>query len=134
MPSHVRIDGGFAIVAAAPGQQSEPQYWSWNWFGENPPDGGNKGPVIFQAVPKNPEFGGNNTARNVLMTYDVTTCRAGPDEPGSPEVSTSLSRDSPRMTLIIAILICLREGNFIGAAMLRSRLIILMNSRSQSSA
>jgi hypothetical protein len=37
-------------------------------------------------VPKNPEFGGNNTARNVLITYDVTTCRAGPDEPGSPEV------------------------------------------------
>jgi hypothetical protein len=46
MPSHVRIDGGYTIAA-----QPEPQYWSWNWFGDNPPpEGGNKGPVIFQEV------------------------------------------------------------------------------------
>jgi len=80
MPSHVRIDRGFIVGA------DQTAYFSWNWFGDDPPDGSNKGPVVFQAVPKNPLQGGNNSATNVLATHDLAVCRAGPGEPGSPEV------------------------------------------------
>jgi hypothetical protein len=76
MPIRWSIDRGFTIAA------NETQYWWWNWFGEGP----NKGPVIFRASPKGKGEKGNNTARNVLVTYDFDKCRGGPGEDHAPEV------------------------------------------------
>jgi hypothetical protein len=76
MPIRWVIDRGYTIAA------HETQYWWWNWFGEGGP---NKGPVIFRASPKG-KGGGNNTARNVLVTYDFAKCRGGPGEDHAPEV------------------------------------------------
>jgi hypothetical protein len=77
MPSHLRIDRGFTIGA------NQTQFWNWNWFGEAGP---NRGPVIFRAMPKGPGQGGNNTVRNVLVTFDPAECRGGPGDPSAPEV------------------------------------------------
>ena len=77
MPSYLRIDRGFTIGA------NQTQFWNWNWFGEAGP---NKGPVIFRAMPKGPGQGGNNTVRNVLVTFDPAECRGGPGDPSAPEV------------------------------------------------
>jgi hypothetical protein len=38
------------------------------------------------AVPKGISQGGNNTARNVLVTYDFAMCRGGPGDDHAPEV------------------------------------------------
>jgi hypothetical protein len=78
VPFRFLIDRGFTIAA------QDTQYWNWEWFGD--PNGPNKGPVIFRALPKGPSQGGNNTARNVLVIYDFAKCRGGPGEPNAPEV------------------------------------------------
>jgi hypothetical protein len=81
MPFHFRIDHNYSIAANAT------QFWNWNWFGASGPAGGpNKGPVLFAAVPKGPSQGGNNTARNVLLTFDIAVCRGGPGDANAPEV------------------------------------------------
>ena len=77
MPIHFRVDRQFTIAA------NDTQYWWWNWFGETGP---NKGPVIFRAMPKGPAQGGNNTSKNVLVTYDFAECRGGPGDPSAPEI------------------------------------------------
>ena len=77
MPIRWQIDRGFTIAA------NETQYWWWNWFsdaGSGSGQGPNKGPVIFRASPKGPAQGGNNTAKNVLVTYDFAKCRGGPGD------------------------------------------------------
>jgi hypothetical protein len=78
MPIRWQIDRGFTIAAGTT------QYWNWNWFSEA--GGPNKGPVMFRATPKGRSQGGNNTARNVLVTYDFAKCRGGPGDPSAPEV------------------------------------------------
>jgi hypothetical protein len=77
MPIRWSIDRGFTIAA------NETQYWWWNWFGDGGP---NKGPVIFRASPKGKGEQGNNTARNVLVTYDFAKCRGGPGDDHAPEI------------------------------------------------
>jgi hypothetical protein len=76
MPFRYRIDRGFTIAA------NSTQFWNWGWTGPGQGEP-NKGPVIFRAVPKGPGQGGNNTVKNVLITYDFATCR-GPQP--SPQV------------------------------------------------
>ena len=82
MPIRWQIDRGFTIAAG------ETQYWYWEWWSDagQGPDGPNKGPVIFRALPKGPAQGGNNTAKNVLVIYDFAKCRGGPGDPSAPEV------------------------------------------------
>jgi hypothetical protein len=76
MPIRWQIDRGFTIAAG------QTQYWWWNWFGEGP----NKGPVIFRASPKAKGQGGNNTAKNKLVTYDFAKSRGGPNDQNAPEM------------------------------------------------
>lgn len=83
MPIRWSIDRGFTIAP------NETQYWWWNWFadaGSGQGQGPNKGPVIFRASPKGPGQGGNNTAKNVLVTYDFAKCRGGPGDDHAPEM------------------------------------------------
>ena len=75
MPIRWQIDRGYTIGA------NSTQYWSWNWFGEGP----NKGPVIFRASPKG-KGGGNNTAKNKLVTFDFAKSRGGPGDTSAPEM------------------------------------------------
>jgi hypothetical protein len=77
MPIRWQIDRGFTIAA------NTTQQWWWNWFGDSGP---NKGPVIFRASPKGKSQGGNNTARNILVTYDFAKCRGGPGDQAAPEM------------------------------------------------
>jgi hypothetical protein len=77
MPSHIRINRGFTIAP------NTTQPWVWNFFGSGGP---NKGPILIRAVPKGQGQGGNNTARNVLVTYDFAVCRGGPGDQNAPEV------------------------------------------------
>ena len=51
-----------------------------------PGTGPNQGPIVFRAVPKGISQGGNNTVRNVLVTYDFAMCRGGPGDDHAPEV------------------------------------------------
>ena len=81
MPVHWRIDRGFTIGALLT------QQWNWNFFTDTAPGTGpNQGPIVFRAVPKGKSQGGNNTARNVLVTYDFAMCRGGPGDDHAPEV------------------------------------------------
>jgi hypothetical protein len=82
MPHRYRFDSGDTI---GPGQTL---LWEWNFFTNRLPNTGpNQGPVVFRAVPKGPGQGGNNTAANVLVTYDFAMCRGAPgDYPQAPEV------------------------------------------------
>jgi hypothetical protein len=77
MPIRWQIDRGFTIAAGTT------QQWWWNWFGDSGP---NKGPVIFRASPKGKSQGGNNTARNILVTYDFAKCRGAPGDQNAPEI------------------------------------------------
>jgi hypothetical protein len=45
-----------------------------------------KDPSFFERSQKGPAQGGNNTAKNVLVTYDFAKCRGGPGDPSAPEV------------------------------------------------
>ena len=76
MPIRWSIDRGYTIAP------NETQYWWWNWFGDSP----NRGPVVFRASPKGKGQQGNNTAENVLVTYDFAKCRGGPGEDHAPAV------------------------------------------------
>lgn len=81
MPHRFRIDGGWTIGA------HQTQFWNWNFFTDHLPNTGpNQGPVVFRAVPKGPGQGGNNTFKNVLVTYDFAMCRGGPGDDHAPEV------------------------------------------------
>jgi hypothetical protein len=81
MPFRYLVDRGFTIGA------EQTRYWNWNWFTDpGPIPGANKGPVIFRALAKGRSEGGNNTARNVLVTYDFAKCRGGPGDDHAPEV------------------------------------------------
>ena len=70
MPIRWSINRGFTIAP------NETQYWWWEWFDDTP----NRGPVIFRASPKGRGQQGNNTAKNVLVTYDFAKCRGGPGD------------------------------------------------------
>jgi hypothetical protein len=75
VPVHWRIDRGFTIGTLLT------QQWNWNFFTDTAPGTGpNQGPIVFRAVPKGKSQGGNNTARNVLVTYDFAMCRGGPGD------------------------------------------------------
>src|SRR5262245_459085 len=81
MPVRWRVDRGFSIGAG------QTQYWNWNFFTDHAQGTGpNQGPIVFRAVPKGLSQGGNNTARNVLVTYDFAMCRGGPGDDHAPEV------------------------------------------------
>jgi len=89
MPSHLR-----SIV----GSQSERIKRSSGIGTGLAEPGPNKGPVIFRGMPKGPGQGGNNTVRNVLVTFDPAECRGGPGDPSAPGFSTS-SRSGTRAIL-----------------------------------
>ena len=81
MPVRWQVDGNWTIAA------NSIQYWNWNFFTDPGPTGGpNQGPIVFRAIPKGKSQGGNNTARNVLVTYDFAMCRGGPGDDHAPEV------------------------------------------------
>jgi hypothetical protein len=81
MPVRWQVDGNWTIAA------NSIQYWNWNFFTDPGPTGGpNQGPIVFRAIPKGISQGGNNTARNVLVTYDFAMCRGGPGDDHAPEV------------------------------------------------
>ena len=81
MPVHWRIDRGFTIEAG------QTQYWNWNFFTNSAPGDGPKPRTHrIPSGPKGISQGGNNTVRNVLVTYDFAMCRGGPSDDHAPEV------------------------------------------------
>jgi hypothetical protein len=81
MPVRHEFDGGFSIGAG------QTQFWNWNFFTNRAPGTGpNQGPIFFQALPKGPSQGGNNTAKNKLVVFDFAVSRGGPGDDHAPEV------------------------------------------------
>ena len=86
MPSRWVIDRGFTIAA------NETQQWLWEWWDDaapGSPSGPNKGPVVFRAVPKGADGGGNNATETRLVTFDFAKGRLAQNDPrgaGHPKV------------------------------------------------
>jgi len=81
MPVRWQIDRGFSIAAG------QTQWWTWNFFTDHAPGTGpNQGPILFQALPKGLSQGGNNTAKNKLVIFDMAKSRGGPGDDHAPEV------------------------------------------------
>jgi hypothetical protein len=81
MPVRYQIDGNFSIGAG----QTIP--FTWQFFTNHAPGTGpNQGPIFFQALPKGPGQGGNNTAKNKLVVFDYAVSRGGPGDDHAPEV------------------------------------------------
>jgi hypothetical protein len=73
VPVRHEVDNGFSIAAG------DTQFWTWNFFTNRAPGTGpNQGPIFFQALPKGPSQGGNNTAKNKLVVFDFAVSRGGP--------------------------------------------------------
>jgi len=75
MPFRYRIENQDFTIAA---NNTALFHWGWTDPGQGEP---NKGPVIFRALPKGPAQGGNNTVKNVLITFDFATCRGAQPAP-----------------------------------------------------
>jgi len=81
MPTRYQIDGDFSIAALT----TIP--FSWQFFTNHAAGTGpNQGPIFFQALPKGPGQGGNNTAKNKLVVFDYAVSRGGPGDDHAPEV------------------------------------------------
>jgi hypothetical protein len=75
------------LMAGGPSELTKHNFGTGTSLLTNLPNTGpNQGPVVFRAVPKGPGQGGNNTFKNVLVTYDFAMCRGGPGDDHAPEV------------------------------------------------